>query len=193
MKIFFKLLVMTALILSTSSMQNCFAQQSDFKHLNFKHADSIAQLYKNESLQNLPLLSYKLTYRLETDAEKFRAIYIWVCNNIKSDYKKATKILKRGKKHRDNRDVFLTWNESYKTTFLKRLLEDKKTVCTGYAFLVKELASFAKIDCKIINGYNKSPDFNPDKLYPNHSWNSVKLNNKWYLCDPILASGYFYM
>ena len=54
------------------------AQKSDFKHINFNKADSIANLYKNEKLTNLPLLAYKLTYRLDTDVEKFRAIYIWV-------------------------------------------------------------------------------------------------------------------
>ena len=169
------------------------AQQTDFKHINFKYADSIAQLYKNENLHNLPLLSYKLTYRLKTDVEKFRAIYVWVCSNIKSDYKKANTILKKGKKHRDNRAVFLNWNNTYKATFLKRLIEDKKTVCTGYAFLVKELAALANIECEIINGYHKNTKFNPEKLFPNHSWNSVKLNNKWYLCDPILASGYYFV
>lgn len=170
---------------------HCFGQQSDFKHHNFKKADSIAQLYKNESLRNLPLLSYKLTYRLKTDAEKFRAIYIWVCSNIKNDYHTATKILKKGKKYRNNRAAFLNLNKNYKPQFIKKLINEKKTVCTGYAFLVKELSSLANIECEIINGYSKVAKFNPKKLFPNHSWNRVKLQNKWYLCDPILASGYF--
>ena len=25
---------------------------------------------------------------------------------------------------------------------------------------------------------------------PNHSWNAVKLNNKWYLCDATWSAGY---
>jgi len=180
-------------ILFYISVSISFAQQSDFKHINFKKADSIASLYKNEKLTNLPLLSYKLTYRLDTDVEKFRAIYVWVCNNISSDYSLTTKILNKGKKYRNNRAVFLEWNETLMPKFLKRLLEDKKTMCTGYAFIVKELSRLSNIECEIINGYNKSPDYDFEKPFVNHSWNSVKLNNKWYLCDPILASGYFFI
>jgi len=167
------------------------AQQTDFKHINFKKADSIAHLYKNNSLNNLPLLSYKLTYRLNTDVEKFRAIYMWVCKNIKSDYNLTEKVLSKGEKYRNNPEALLIWNTSIKDKFLKKLLTEKKTICTGYAFLTKELCALANIDCKIINGYAKSPDFNTNKLFPNHSWNAVKLNNKWYLCDPTYASGYF--
>lgn len=170
---------------------NTNAQQSDFKHISFKKADSIASLYKNEKLNNLPLLSYRLTYRLDTDVEKFRAIYIWVCKNIKSDYNLTTKILSKGKKYRNNREAFLKWNASFRPKFLKRLLEDRKTICTGFAFLVKELSALAKINCTIINGYSKTANFNPKKLFPNHSWNAVQLNNKWYLCDPVFASGYY--
>ena len=166
-------------------------QQTDFKHLNFKKADSIARIYKNEKLNNLPLLSYKLTYKLNTDVEKFRAIYIWVCNNIKSDYNLTTKVLHKGKKYRNDREAFLNWNTTIKAKFFKKLLTEKKTICTGYAFLIKELSGLANIECEIVNGYSKSPNFDPDKLFPNHSWNVVKLNTKWYVCDATYARGYF--
>ena len=172
---------------------NAFAQKSDFEHSNFQKADSIAHLYKNEKLTNLPLLSYKLTYRLNTDAEKFRAIYMWVCSNIKSDYNLTTRILKKGKKYRNDNNTFVTWNKTLKPTFMKRLLNEKKTMCTGYAFLLKELSKLSDIECKIINGYHKSPNYDFEKPFINHSWASVKLNDKWYLCDPILASGYFFI
>ena len=62
------------------------AQVSDFKHLDFTKADSIALSLKKEKLTNLPELSYKLTSNLDTDAERFRAIYRWVCANIANDY-----------------------------------------------------------------------------------------------------------
>ncbi len=31
------------------------------------------------------------------------------------------------------------------------------------------------------------------KTIPNHAWNAVKLNNKWYLCDATWSSGYIDM
>src|SRR5690349_16328493 len=53
---------------------------------DFKKADSVAALYPNHSLNNLKILSDKLTQSLETEEEKFRAIYKWVCDNIEYDY-----------------------------------------------------------------------------------------------------------
>ena len=167
------------------------AQKSDFKNINLSKADKIALQYKNASLQNLPVLANKLTRQFSTDIEKFRAIYFWVCNNIKSDYATTTKILNKGRKLRAKRSEFLNWNKTYKEKAFKKLFKTKATICTGYAFLLRELCSLAKIKCVIVNGFYKGADFNSKKAFPNHSWNVVLLNNKWYLCDATLASGYF--
>ena len=51
---------------------------------------------------------------------------------------------------------------------------------------MRELCSYAGIPCVIVDGYGKTST--PSK-YPNHSWNAVQLNNKWYLCDATWASG----
>ncbi|MEJ6791274.1 MAG: hypothetical protein QNK89_00650 [Lacinutrix sp.] len=64
-------------------------------------------------------------------------------------------------------------------------------MCTGYAYLIKELCYFANIESKIIDGYGRSIISNIEKLdKPNHSWNAVKLDNKWYLCDATWSSGF---
>lgn len=62
------------------------AQKSDFNNISFKKADSIAKLDHGVSLENMPLLVYRLTNNLNTEVEKFRAIYMWVCLNIESDH-----------------------------------------------------------------------------------------------------------
>jgi hypothetical protein len=69
-------------------------------------------------------------------------------------------------------------------------LKEHKTVCTGYAYLVKELAYHAGLNCKIIDGYGRTAQANvggPGIV--NHSWNAVQLDNKWYLCDATWSSG----
>ena len=53
------------------------AQISDFSHVDFSQADNIAKLNEGENLSNLAALTYKLTHKLSTDVEKFRAIYTW--------------------------------------------------------------------------------------------------------------------
>ena len=167
-----------------------YAQIADFNHIDFKKADSIALTCKNEGLYNLPLLSHKLTANLTTDVERFRAIYIWVCTNIENDYKLYLKNERKTERYRNDSLKLNTWNTDFKKVVFNTLIEDQKTLCTGYAYLVKALASLSNLDCEIIHGYGKTSTTDLDKLYvPNHSWNGIKLNGKWYLCDPTWASG----
>ncbi len=53
------------------------------------------------------------------------------------------------------------------------------------------MANRAGITCEIIYGQGK-PENPIGKTgdEANHSWNAVKLDGKWYLCDPTWSSGY---
>ncbi|RZJ99935.1 MAG: hypothetical protein EOO46_21495, partial [Flavobacterium sp.] len=159
---------------------------------SFKNADIIAQSCKGNDLKNLPELAYKLTKDLHTDVEKFRAIYIWVCTNIESDYNGFRKNhVKRSKFQNDSLQLN-NWTKTFSNNVFKKLLKEKKTVCTGYAYLIKKLANLANINCEIIDGYGRTANSIEKQLqFPNHSWNAVQLNNKWYLCDATWSSGSF--
>lgn len=167
------------------------AQVSDFNDIDFTRADNIAKLNEGESLKNLPLLCYKLTFRLESKVEKFRAIYTWVSTNIKGDNSMSNKVTRKRKSYKNDSLSLLKWNKSYKKKVFKTLVNRKKTMCTGYAYLIKEMAAIVDIECKIIDGYGRNTNANTNKLeMANHSWNAVKLNNKWYVCDATWSSGY---
>ncbi len=168
------------------------AQQSDFSHINFSKADKVAKQFKGESLESLPILSYNLTNTLATDVEKFRAIYLWVCSNIENDY--YAYLNNKNARRRLEKDSLklATWNVDFTKKTFKKLLKERKTVCTGYAYLIKELANLAAIKCEIIDGYGRIGNDNIEKLsMVNHSWNAVQLNNKWYLCDATWSSGIY--
>lgn len=166
------------------------AQNSDFKHIDFKKADSIALSYHDEELYNLPELAFNLTSGLETEPEKFRAIYKWVCSNISNNYGLYLKNKHKRERYKSDTTKLKIWNNAFKKTLFKKLLKRKTTICTGYAYLVKELAQLANIECEIVQGYGRVSTTDIENLeLPNHSWNAVKLNNKWYLCDPTWASG----
>lgn len=172
----------------------CSAQRSDFKDINFDKVDSIAKIYQDYSLRNLPLLVHSLTHNLSTDVEKFRAIYMWICFNIEADHYFAEKTTKKIKKLKYDSVAFSNWNKETLSYFFKRLLTERKTICSGYAYLLKELSSLAGINCQIIDGYKRTPTSNLFNFeQPNHSWNAVLLNNKWYLADATLASGYYFV
>ena len=167
------------------------AQLSDFENIDFTKSDNIAALHSNESLENLPLLSYQLTHKLDTPVEKFRAIYKWVCLAISGDPVQHRIVYNHRKKLAKDSVQFNQWNKKHIKVVLDKLKKHKRTMCTGYAYLLKELCYFADIECEIVDGYGRTMDANTTGLdMANHSWNSVKLNGKWYLCDPTWSSGY---
>lgn len=169
-----------------------FGQISDFKHVNFEKADNVAKKYKGASLKNLPVLAYQLTSELNTDVEKFRAIYLWICSNIANDYSNHVQNLNKRRKFKNDSLALFNWNDKFKEKALKKLIKHKKTICTGYAYLLQELASLGGLNCKMIHGYGRTVESNIGEWsIPNHSWNAVQLNGKWYLSDPTWASGYF--
>ncbi len=183
MKLFFFFLMLSSTI--------CNGQISDFKAIDFTRADDIAKLHKGTSLSNLPLLAQKLTQKLPTKVEQFRAIYTWVCTNVTGDINQTTKISRKRKKLKNDSLSYIKWNTNYKKIAFKKLVKHKKTMCTGYAYLIKELCYLADIECEIIDGYGRTVISNIESLeLLNHSWNAVKLNNKWYLCDATWSSGY---
>jgi transglutaminase/protease-like cytokinesis protein 3 len=168
------------------------AQQSDFASVDFSRADTNAKRNESASLANLPILAYNLTSNLKTEVEKFRAIYTWVSNNIKADPTQEKIITKKRKYFKNDSLGYIRWNNEFLKINFEKLRKRKKTICTGYAYLIKELCSFVNIECEIINGFGRTVNTNVHKLeFGNHSWNAVKLEGKWYLCDPTWSSGYY--
>lgn len=165
-------------------------QLSDFSNYNFNSADSIAAIYVKHPIDNLQELSEKLTSSLPSDLEKFRAIYKWVCDNIENDYEFYLKNKRMREKLNDNPVELKEWNRKFHPKVFNKLVKEYKTVCTGYAYLIKELAYYANIEVELINGYGRTAQANIGGAgIPNHSWNAVNLNDKWYLCDATWSSG----
>ena len=173
-------------------VKTCFAQQSDFKNIDFTKADNRAKIIKSKKLLKLNELTFKLTENLETDVEKFRAIYVWICSNIANDYRLYA--LNDRKRNRFEKDSIRLnkWNSRFKKLLFKKLLKKKRTICTGYAYLLKEMANIAGIEAKIVNGFGRTGAIDLEKINANHTWNVVKLNEKWYLCDPTWSAGISY-
>ena len=176
-------------ILGVSSF-NLYAQVSDFPSISYHKADSQALAFQGYPYSNLLELSNNLTAGLKTEVERFRAIYKWVCNNIENDYNLYAVNKRNRERYNDNPIELEKWNAEITQQVFKILRKDNRTVCTGYAYLIKELAYFSGIECKIIDGYGRTPVANiGGKGISNHSWNAVRLRDKWYLCDATWSSG----
>lgn len=166
------------------------AQREHFSSINFQAADSIAQVYTPYSIQHLPELAHKLTAPLATDVEKFRALYRWICFNIENDYALFYKNQEMREQLMKSPDELQNWNTQFAKEVFETLRKKKRTICTGYAYLLREMATHAGLECKIIDGYGRTAAANiGGPGIPNHSWNMVRLNKQWYLCDATWSSG----
>ncbi|UII25853.1 hypothetical protein LVD15_21520 [Fulvivirga maritima] len=165
------------------------AQSLERGSVKYQKADSIAALYPKYSLDDTRALSLLLTSSLKDDEQKFRAIYKWVCLNIKNDVHLF--LLNEKKRHRfkDKSEKLSQWNEGFVKMVFRKMKKNHSTVCTGYAYLLKELCYHAGITCRVVHGYGKTAISNSESMVPNHSWNAVMINDRWYLCDATWSSG----
>ncbi|MBT1686816.1 transglutaminase domain-containing protein [Dawidia soli] len=166
------------------------AQQAHFTKLHWAKADSVAACYPRHAVTDPKTLSDKLTRSLTTDAEKFRAIYTWVCTNIASDYSLFRLNQHQSNKLKDDAAALDAWRRQFSRRVFQVLGRHHRTVCTGYAYLLRELARHAGIRCVIVDGYGRTVQANiRGEGDVNHSWNAVQLDGQWYLCDATWSSG----
>ncbi|CAM1371128.1 conserved hypothetical protein [Tenacibaculum litopenaei] len=170
----------------------CYGQITDFDTVNFDASNRNADRAHGAKLNNLPHLVHQLTHGLPSEVTKFNAIYRWICHNIASDLTLHSTIQSYRQKYQRTPVLLQQKNREFNKIVFKKLVSEKKTICTGYAYLLKKMANSIGIPCVIVHGYARSVDANSTQLNrPNHSWNAVKLAGKWYLCDPTWSSGYF--
>lgn len=181
------MLAVVAMFLFSTRLE---AQLTDFESADFRKADSVAALYPHHSLDDLKELSDKLTRPFSAELDKFRAIYKWVCNNIKNDYGLYVQNKNKREKLKGRPEALREWNKKFGRRVMQKLRHEHKTICTGYAYLLKELAYHAGIRCEIIDGYGRTAQANiGGPGIANHSWNAVQLDKQWYLCDATWSSG----
>ena len=155
-------------------------------------ADSVAEIYNGHSVQSLKLLADKLTKPFENNELKYRSIFSWVCHNIAVDYRLVTLNQHQRKKLKGQPQRLKEWNQEIAGKVFRNLLEERKTLCTGYAYLIHELCAFSGIESEIVNGFVRDVKHQQTApVMPNHSWNAVKINGTWYMTDATWSSGIF--
>lgn len=122
---------------------------------------STAQQEKDLNDEVSALLS-EMNLSDKTDYEKIRAIYDYICSNIKYDYVNLN-------------------DSSYIRKFTAyAALHDKTAVCQGYANLFYRLALEAGVDSRIITGIAGGGA---------HAWNIAEVNNCYYYLDSTWDAG----
>lgn len=164
-----------------------FAQNKEYQ--NFKALDSLAKTFKYKN--DLPQLVNNLTQNCKTETEKYRAIFIWITDNIAYDYKTYNKKRKpvdvkcKGKEDCDEKIAKIN-NE-----IIDRVLSRKMAICDGYSKLFKRMCDLANLNCAIVEGYIKNSPYHIGTMgVLDHAWNVIKIDNQYYNVDLTWASGY---
>ncbi|MGO3183955.1 MAG: transglutaminase domain-containing protein [Aequorivita sp.] len=124
-------------------------------------------------------LAFSITRNAKSDFEKAKSIYKWIAENISYDNElmQSEKLQKQIYTSEDN--------------VVRNVLEREKALCGGYALLFKYLCADVGIPAEAVNGFTKDYSGKSQKRkVPNHTWNAVKLNEKWQLLDITWAIGH---
>lgn len=108
----------------------------------------------------------------KSDYEKVKAIYGWLCDNVKYDYKNL------------NDRTYLLKHSTYAA------LVQHKAVCQGYATAFYRLALMAGLDARFISGYGLVEDETGNPYWGEHGWNIVRLDGQWYYLDATWDASY---
>lgn len=117
------------------------------------------------SFENLALY---LTNQFNDEKSQARSIYTWIALNISYDPNSLN-----------------SSNENNQTA--SEVWKSRIAVCEGFSNLFHNMCQLAGLESRIIKGYVKNFAGN-DLRFPNHAWNSVKINGKWKLLDVTWAS-----
>ena len=161
-----------------------------FSQINFERIDHFVRS-NNFPRKDLTKLTLKLTENYNSDVEKLRAIYTWIASNIEYDLKQAKKANIKTIVYRTEEERVMKW-EKIRKEEIKRTLRKKRGVCEDYSNLLQEMCHIVGIESNVIIGYGRTwkGEIGKKPGRSNHAWNSVKINNEWYLMDITWASGY---
>jgi hypothetical protein len=120
----------------------------------------------------LPSVTAKLTTGMGDQFLKAKVLHDWICDNIAYDAETA---FFRANRRQDYASV----------------LRNKKAVSAGYTNLFNQMCRLANIESIGISGYSKGFGYSGSLGGgPDHDWNAVKINGKWYLVDVTWDAGH---
>jgi Transglutaminase-like superfamily len=114
-------------------------------------------------------LAQNITLNARNDSDKVVAIYQWMFKNLDYDYQS----LINERKGTPDPDSF-----QQPAVAIRR----KTAVCDGYSRIFRDLCLLNNVYSTVIVGYTTFNELT-DSAQVLHAWNSVRVNNNWYLMD----------
>jgi len=137
--------------------------------IDFSEADNHAGSLKVDKDIPISDLTRMLTMPFSSDLLKVRALFFWLAANIEYDDKDIDTV--SGKSYPSDK-------EELTDTYIFR-----KGDCRGYSLLFDYMLGLSGIRSRVIQGYSRNDLKTCFPQNPNHAWNSVRIENEWYLFD----------
>lgn len=135
-------------------------------------------------------LALALTSPYATELEKVRAIYSWICQNIRYNVEIYWPLARRRPFKPEPVDTTSEWKPADEMV-AQKVLRRGVAVCDGYSRLFKVLCLYAGIEAVVLNGYVRTnTDRAVDRFRSNHTWNAVRIDSAWHLVDATWGAGY---
>lgn len=77
---------------------------------------------------------------------------------------------------------------AYREFYLEGVFIDKIAVCSGYAKALSLMCGIEGIKCFKVKGGSGSNGSISNRSYPQHAWNKVQIDGKWYIVDSTWAN-----
>ncbi len=137
----------------------------------YSQIDRIALSIPSSQTNTTTDIAAYINMHFETDAQKVRAAYTWVANNIKYDAAHLHRVILD-----EDRNERVTW-----------ALERKKGVCENFAAILTDICIKCGLRSYSIEGYTR---YNGSVDKSGHAWSAVFVDNDWYLYDPTWDAGF---
>ncbi|CAG2242229.1 unnamed protein product [Mytilus edulis] len=162
----------------TTTISKVKSQDLKLNFNDFKDIDEHARQTPRSVEESIETLAKYLAKPAKNDLEVVRALYVWICENIRYDT-----------------NAYFSKNVASLDTSGNGVLTSKSSVCAGYANLFESLCQTLGITCKNISGYAKGYSYKPGDVITfyqktNHAWNAVRLNGVWRFIETTWGAGH---
>lgn len=157
---------------------------------DYRAVDARVRQYP-KTVASAEALATQIQKDFKNDKERVRAVYTWLALNVSYDMDEFL-----------NGDRFIRFSYSNQADLQQKqkalkehsiisTLRTNSAICEGYAQTFKKVCDLMNIPCLFVDGYSKTGvrDIGKNPPRPDHAWNAVKIDNKWYVLDVTWGAG----
>ncbi len=153
-----------------------FCTFSAYSQAEFTEIDALARSFQKSKYDSPEALAKAMCQNLKTDRDKARAIFAWIADNVRYDFKSMDFVPPKGMSRAE-----------LEATRIERTYKKGKGVCEDYSVLYKHMAGAVGLECVLVSGNSRSL---MRSTLGDHAWNAVKIDGKWQLLDATWGAGY---